>query len=252
MKRSIITLAVITALSATPALAANTPQAADGPQAEARHNAIGIVAGGLIGAVIGGPPGLIAGMAMGGITSDQHLARSRVDSLEMLATELQQEQHGLETERASLQARVGTLGEALERERELAGRAAETLMLADGLEFSVGFRTNSAAPPEAVDKGLEALAVLVGAVPQLAIQLDGYADPRGSEALNAQLSMERAEAVRARLIAAGVDPQRIHVTGHGAVPIDGNAQADPDGWAMQRRVDVRLQSDNSRRLVAKP
>src|SRR6056297_1526372 len=246
MKSSIITLAVITALSATPALAAETPQT------EARHNAIGIVAGGLLGAVIGGPPGLIAGMAVGGITSDQQLARSRVDTLEGLAEHLHEEQRGLEAERTALLARVNTLDEALERQRELAGRAAETLMLTDGLEFSVGFRTNSAAPPETLDKSLEALATLVSAVPELTIQLDGYADPRGSAVLNSELSMQRAEAVRERLVAAGVDPQRIQVAGHGAVVADGAGQADPDEWAMQRRVDLRLQSDSGERLVSTP
>ena len=246
MKSSILTLAVISTLAATPVLAA------DSSPAEARHNAIGIVAGGLLGAVIGGPPGLIAGMAVGGITSDQQLARSRVDSLESLAGQLRDEQRDLESERSGLEAKVVTLGEALERQRELAGRAAETLMLTDGLEFSIGFRSNSAAPPETLDESLEALAALVGAVPELTIQLDGYADPRGSTALNSKLSMQRAEAVRERLVAAGVDPQRIEVTGHGAVIAAGAAEADPDEWAMQRRVDVRLQSDSVQRLVSKP
>ncbi len=246
MKSSIITLAVITTLAATPALAAESSPA------EARHNAIGIVAGGLLGAVIGGPPGLIAGMAVGGITSDQQIARSRVGSLESLAGQLRDEQRDLETERAGLQARVASLGEALERERELAGRAAETLMLTDGLEFSIGFRSNSAAPPETLDESLEALATLVSAVPELTIQLDGYADPRGSAVLNSELSMQRAEAVRERLVAAGVDPQRIQVAGHGAVVADGAGQADPDEWAMQRRVDLRLQSDSGERLVSTP
>ncbi|NGX15732.1 OmpA family protein [Wenzhouxiangella sp. XN24] len=246
MKNSILTLAVITSLAATPVLAAESSPT------QARHNAIGIVAGGLLGAVIGGPPGLIAGMAMGGITSDQQLARSRVDSLESLAGQLRDEQRDLETERNGLQARVTTLGEALERQRDLAGRAAETLMLTDGLEFSIGFRSNSAAPPETLEESLAALATLVGAVPELTIQLDGYADPRGTAALNSKLSMQRAEAVRERLVAAGVDPQRIQVAGHGAVLAEGAAQADPDEWAMQRRVDVRLQSDSARRVVSRP
>ncbi|HZJ62638.1 MAG TPA: OmpA family protein, partial [Kofleriaceae bacterium] len=45
--------------------------------------------------------------------------------------------------------------------------------------------------------------------------LDGHADRVGSEPVNLHLSMQRAKAVRDRLIAAGVDPDQLVVAAFG-------------------------------------
>jgi outer membrane protein OmpA-like peptidoglycan-associated protein len=47
------------------------------------------------------------------------------------------------------------------------------------------------------------------------IVLDGHADPIGSEPVNLKLSMERAKAVRERLITAGVAPDQIVMAAFG-------------------------------------
>lgn len=245
MKRKLITLAVMAGLASTPALAAETGKH------ETRINNFGIVAGGVLGALVGGPPGAIAGMAVGGITTDRELTARRAQALDTQVATLEEEQRSLHSERRGLQVQVETLRRALERERELAANATDPGALAEGLEFAVAFRTNTAAFSEAVADGLEALASLVAAVPSLEVRLDGYADPRGSEQLNQQLSLARAEAIRDRLIAAGVEPQRIHVHAHGAVAVAEGQAADADGWAFQRRVDIRLER-RAGQLAARP
>jgi outer membrane protein OmpA-like peptidoglycan-associated protein len=248
MNRRIITLAAIAALATAPGFAA----AADLPEPNNRAVGIGLVAGGLFGALLGGPPGAIAGMTFAGIATDREQAARRADALAAQASLLEQERRSLLSERMSLKASVAELGRQLDHERALAESTIDAASLADGLEFAVGFRTSSALPPEALDEGLEALALLVGALPSLEVHLDGYADPRGSEQLNHALSRARAEAVRDRLIDAGVQAERIHITAHGAVIDDAEERAvDPDGWALQRRVHVRLQSAEGR-LVSRP
>jgi outer membrane protein OmpA-like peptidoglycan-associated protein len=246
MNRRIITLAAIAALATAPGFAA----AADVPESNNRAIGIGLVAGGLFGALLGGPPGAIAGMTFAGIATDREQAARRADALAAQATLLEQERRSLLSERMSLKASVAELGRQLDHEREVAA-SVDAASLADGLEFAVGFRTSSALPPAELDEGLAALALLVGAIPSLEVHLDGYADPRGSEQLNHALSRARAEAIRERLIDAGVQAERIHITAHGAVAVDEQRAADPDGWALQRRVHIRLQSDAGR-LASRP
>ena len=248
MNRRIITLAAIAALATAPAFAA----AADMPEPNNRALGIGLVAGGLFGALLGGPPGAVAGMTFAGLATDREQAARRADTLAAQASLLEQERRSLQSERMSLKASVAELERQLEHERDLVANAADVASLADGLEFAVGFRTGSALPPGEIDAGLEALAMLVGALPSLDIHLDGYADPRGGVPLNRALSQARADAIRDRLIAAGVRAERIHVTAHGAVAGSAEEQAaDPDGWALQRRVSIRLESREGR-LASKP
>lgn len=250
MKRSYITIAAVACLATVPVIAAAT-ESAD-PDHDKRTMGIGMVAAGALGAIVGGPPGAIAGVTLAGITTDRALAVRRAETLEQRTAALEHERLGLRSERMSLKARADELGRMLEQERELATRATDTALLADGLELAVGFRTGSATPPADADEGLAALALLVSAVPSLEVHLDGYADPRGGAALNQELSQARADAIRDRLVEAGVEPERIHVTAHGAVLDGAEEQAsDPDGWALQRRVSIRLESREGR-MAATP
>jgi outer membrane protein OmpA-like peptidoglycan-associated protein len=235
----ITTITAIAVLATGPALAASNESHDHGQ----RGMGVGVAAAGVFGALVGGPAGAIAGMALVGITMDREFVARRAGDLEQRTTTLEAERLSLLSERMSLRSRLEELGR-LELEWK---RVADAAVLADGLEFSLGFRTNSAMPPAESTAGLEALALLVGAVPTLEVHLDGYADPRGSESLNHRLSQARAEAVRDRLVEAGVESERIHVKAHGAIDSDTAARAgDPDGWALQRRVSIRLESREGR------
>lgn len=240
MKSIAAALVLATALGSAPALAQDE---APGPSARAaRANGIGAVAGAVLGGLVGGPPGAIAGLALGGIASDWQQQSG-------LALEFEERSDALAIERAELiadlersKAQLAALGRTLEAERSAAARTGDAALLAHGLEFAVAFRTSSAELPEDVDAGLEALAQLVLAVPSLEVHLDGYADPRGSSEFNHGLSLARAEAVRDRLVAAGVEPRRIQLAAYGAIgSLTAGEVADPDGWALQRRVSVRLE-----------
>jgi outer membrane protein OmpA-like peptidoglycan-associated protein len=76
------------------------------------------------------------------------------------------------------------------------------------------------------------------------IRLTGHADPVGEAGYNLGLSWKRAEAVRERLVALGIDPSRIDVAAAGAArPDEACASAKSlaeriDCFAPQRRVDV--------------
>ncbi|MBK7972079.1 MAG: OmpA family protein [Deltaproteobacteria bacterium] len=74
--------------------------------------------------------------------------------------------------------------------------------------------------------------------PHMMLVAEGNTDSVGSDASNQRLSIDRAKAVKAELVAAGIDPGRIEVVGFGETrPIATNAT--PDGRAQNRRVDLR-------------
>jgi outer membrane protein OmpA-like peptidoglycan-associated protein len=67
--------------------------------------------------------------------------------------------------------------------------------------------------------------------------VEGHTDSVGSESFNDQLSRDRADAVKAYLLAQGVPPERLETVGHGeAAPVAPN-QTD-DGRQRNRRVEL--------------
>lgn len=79
----------------------------------------------------------------------------------------------------------------------------------------------------------------VQSAPGTPVLIQGYTDATGSPSANKALSLQRAQAVRNALIAAGVSASRMHTQGMGeADPVASNASA--SGRAMNRRVVVIL------------
>lgn len=234
MRHTILTLAAVTCLAATPVLASE-------PGRDAELNRRGLLAGGATGALVAGPPGLIAGAMLGGFLTDREVKVRRHAELENELAVLAVEQENLRARESRHRARQSELEQRLQEQQALATHQVDAGVLTGGLEFSVGFRTASADLPEHALGALDALAGLLAAVPGMELRLDGYADPRGSSATNQALSEARAAAIRAYLVGVGVAPERMRATGHGAAQsLLPEGVADPDGWALQRRVSIRL------------
>jgi outer membrane protein OmpA-like peptidoglycan-associated protein len=73
------------------------------------------------------------------------------------------------------------------------------------------------------------------------VRLDGYADPRGGDEINMQLSQDRANAVRDLLLAAGVGEEALEVNAYGKTQ---SVASDSDGYALERRVRLTLRMDS--------
>lgn len=74
--------------------------------------------------------------------------------------------------------------------------------------------------------------------PEAKLEVIGYTDSRGSEKLNTELSLARAESVKQYLIGAGMAADRITAQGAGpSNPIGDNKT--PEGRAKNRRVEIR-------------
>ena len=104
--------------------------------------------------------------------------------------------------------------------------------VANTLQVEFGFNQSSLD-----DSAKSMLMVVVREVrdtPGLTLDLEGYADPKGSRQYNVRLSQRRVEAVRAYLIEQGVQSNRIKVSARG--PTADGAASD----RLKRRVDVKL------------
>ena len=85
----------------------------------------------------------------------------------------------------------------------------------------------------------EAAAVLKANPRILRLRIEGHTDGQGKARYNLDLSQRRAEAVRKRLVAAGVEAGRLEAVGYGEdKPIDTNRTA--EGRAANRRVEFKI------------
>jgi outer membrane protein OmpA-like peptidoglycan-associated protein len=105
------------------------------------------------------------------------------------------------------------------------------------VRFILYFKTNTADLRPESEPELPKVLEAVRRMPAADISVSGHADKTGSAATNYALSLQRAEKMRDTLIAAGVDPQRIDASSHGA---NNPLIETPEGVAepRNRRVEI--------------
>ncbi len=226
------------ALTLTLSIVAGTAQAAASPTEER----IGVGVGVTVGALAGGPVGAILGAAIGARLGDSYAGKN--EEIETLSASL-----------AGSEARVGELEEAIAaRNRDLAVLDSDLRrlraqsppellnLLEAGIEMDLLFRTGEHVLGRDTESRISQLATTLAAMPDVRVQLDGFADARGDESYNRELSARRAQSVRDLLVGSGVSAERIGVTAHGEKPAAGT---DADSYALQRKVSLTLYVDGA-------
>jgi len=233
------TTTVIT-IAATLLLLVAQPAAAS--SGSSREEAVGVGSGALIGAVAGGPVGFIVGAAIGARIGDT--MHQKNEQLDGLTASLQVSRNNVTT----LESDIGALGSEIDRLQSLARPQLVSLLQA-GIAMDLLFRTDEFALADSTGDRLASLAKSLASMPDVRIQLDGYADERGDEHYNSELSAKRVEFVRDLFQQAGVRPDRIDAAAHGeAVAQDDSA----DSFALERRVSVTLFIDDAQALASNP
>ncbi len=203
----------------------------------------GFIAGAIIGGFAAGPVGAVVGAGLGTWlgnrvhrASEARVAEARVAKLEVDKTGLLAVNQSLSTKLEDMSREAAAVGGA--PEESSGAYAAEVL---DGLQGDVLFRTGSAQITPDIAHQVQVIAQAVARSPQLKVHVEGYTDPRGSDEVNMKLSLDRADAVRDLLLAAGVGADLLEVDAYGKTQ---SVATDADGYALERRVRLTLQMDS--------
>lgn len=191
--------------------------------------------------------------------NDARLAEleQRLEVLEQSSADLQQAQaEALASEREALMAEMERLVKEARVRAASGGAGASLSELADELaplgarftaqglrvtlaESELRFPPGAGTLPEGPIESLDRLAALLTKRADLKLRLVGHTDSVGDAEANRTLSEARAAAVRAALIARGIDAERLLAEGAGEdEPIADNASA--QGRARNRRVELYL------------
>ena len=231
--RNTILLVTLVSLVAAPAAFAGEAS---------REEKIGVGSGAIVGAIAGGPIGFIVGAAVGAKLGDKmHDKNTTIDSL---SASLQDSQTDLRT----LHANYESVSAELDYLQQVS-RPELVSMLQAGIAMDLLFRTDEHVLADTTGDRLATLATTLASLGDVKVHLDGFADERGDEAYNQQLSAQRVEFVRDQLIAAGVHPSRIQFAAHGESPAQ---DATADSYALERRVSVTLFIDDTPSLAQLP
>jgi len=207
----------------------------------------GMGIGALIGAIAGGPPGLIIGAASGGLIGHQQGLESDLKGTQQQIKVLSdlQSKGELDLERSRLE--IASLRQALAQHESTQLTQAEVLTItgqqyeaqldavAQGFLLNIQFRTESADLEPHFQQQLDRAVATLTAFPELAIHVDAYADQRGTAAFNKRLTQQRANVVVRRLRAAGVPANRIRELSLGESRAKYPLQ-DAEGMDFDRRV----------------
>jgi outer membrane protein OmpA-like peptidoglycan-associated protein len=205
--------------------------------------------GATVGAIAGGPVGFIVGAAIGarigdGFHQKDVEAATLADGLRFSTERVGTLEHTVRTLQASLDSQAGEL----ERMQATAAPDIQDLLQA-GIALDVLFRTDEDVLTDDTRTRVGELAATLAAMPEIRLQLDGFADERGDATYNQALSERRARFVRDLLVDHGITDDRITVMAHGE-----SAAADDsiDSYALERKVSVTLFLDDTRHLAANP
>ena len=228
------------------------------PKTTPPQEPVGFIAGGVIGGLAAGPVGAVIGAGLGTWLGNRVHRAGDAKKAEAQVAALQSDTLQLQTEKAALVAETGDLSDTnraltarldqLSHGVEVAQTAKddaardEAAKVLDGLQGDVLFRTGSADITPEMTKGIQVLAEAVAKSPALKVRVDGYADPRGTAAVNLALSEARAIAVRDLFLAAGVSDEALEINAFGKSQ---SVAADSDGYALERRVRLTLQAQGT-------
>ena len=208
------------ALGITAALTAQTTLAETHQQGKKELKGAAFFTGGAaVGALAGGPAGLIVG-AIGGALYDikDNKAKDTQLALQNASEEIDVLEYRIDAQSAKIS--------------KLESKAIKKL------EFQVRFATGNDELTFDDKQRLASLTHYLHENQDLKVRLDGYADPRGTDEYNNVLSSERAKTVATLLKESGIDESRIDIYYHGAA--QALSSKNWEDYARERRVNIEV------------
>jgi len=156
------------------------------------------------------------------------VADQRLNGLDLRVGEVGARASGAETRARDVEARLS---------QRFAGRNNYRLLETKSVYFDSG---HTEVRSQDIDE-LAAVAKALTADPNAILELQGFADARGSDRHNRELARERVEAVmRHRVQHHGIELRQLRAISMGKVALVAGEKASPDALARARRVDIRL------------
>lgn len=229
--KKLLSTATLSALLLQAALTSNSAAAGEIKTEKQRdtNKVVAVLSTTLIGGLAGGPVGAFVGAVTGSLAAEHEDTQYQQQELTTAINEVEQMKVELEQE----QARVA----AMEK------KAAEKL------EFQVLFTTGSDELSQTDLKRVNSVARYLNTNPELKVNLEGHADPRGTDEYNYVLSSERVKSVIKALEEKGIDRSRVTFTAYGS-DLSTAYQGDLEAYALDRRVKIDVVMDTADNSVA--
>ncbi len=151
---------------------------------------------------------------------------------------------------AALGGAIGAhAGHRMDKQAKELEKIAETKRTEQGLvtklKSDILFDTGKSALKPAAHGNLKKMAEIMKKYPENVLTVQGYTDSTGSAKVNEELSLKRAEAVKAALIANGMPKETVTAQGMGpANPVADNSTS--EGRMKNRRVEINVTVDESK------
>ncbi|UUO22139.1 sortase-associated OmpA-like protein PdsO [Colwellia sp. M166] len=243
-KKTLISAALISSLTISPVFANDYESATklktQQEDAAQLKEEIGLGTGMVIGAIFGGPIGAFVTGVAGNLIAKNMNAEDEVESIST-AYLLEKQSNTMALARykeeiAASEQRYQAELLALEQNYQTA-----SLLQAQNLLMSLQFSTGSSEIKAHYQDQIISLARIVKQSPHLVLDLSGYTDKQGSEALNQALSLARINAVKNALIDQGVMAEQINLFAYGEQqPVV--ASVDKEISFYDRRVVIKLKN----------
>ncbi|MGB0937809.1 MAG: sortase-associated OmpA-like protein PdsO [Colwellia sp.] len=229
LNKAMISTVIVVALTSNVALASqeNTNQKEIETQRAADHlqnENIGFGTGLVIGGILGGPIGAIVAGVTGSFIAQHVNAKDDIEHLEYnLTMQESQFQKSLNANSENYQQKLLNVEQEYQKELLALSQAQvneETVtdqkVNLEKLLMTLQFKTGSSEIAPHYQEKVSAIAQILNDTPAMLIDLSGYTDLSGEDAVNDALSIARVNSVKTLLMAQGVDEEQITTIAYGA------------------------------------
>jgi outer membrane protein OmpA-like peptidoglycan-associated protein len=239
-KKVILGTAILACFSSSASFASDwDEEPADSAVVTYKEGHWGMGAGAVTGAAVGGPPGLVLGAIVGKLYG-------RHQGMQLAIDERDEKLENLRVQLSDRDKTIVALQQQEEKEQMMVASLDNVPMhskpdfaqlIHQGFTYTIHFKTASDRIEDHLRDHCRALARMLRSFPDLKVNLEGYADPRGETSYNLTLSEKRIQAVKTLLMQEGIAEDVIQITAKGEQELL-NLGKDQDSLSFDRRVVI--------------